>query len=72
MELKYKTLRHKILIHTFAHFMRDFKDEIFYSKIPTLLSPNTTMEKFRRNLQRYPNALKKLDEYELVDVNIKL
>lgn len=66
----YKALKHKVLVHTYGHFLKDFQDEIFYSEIPKLLPSNMTMGILRENLEEYPNALKKLQEYKLVNLHI--
>lgn len=66
----FKTLKHKVLIHTYGHFLKDFQDEIFYSEIPKLLPWTMTMKELRENLEEYPNALKKLDDYNLIEVQI--
>ncbi len=66
----FKALKHKVFVHTYGHFLKDFQDEIFYSEIPKLLPANMTMEQLRENLEEYPNALKKLEEYKLIDLHI--
>ena len=68
----YKVLRHKNFIHTYGNFLKDFRDEIFYSEIPKLFHPTTTMAVLREQLDEYPNALKKLEEYELLDAYIEV
>ena len=67
----YKALKHKQLVHTYGQFLRDFNNEIFYSNIPRLLPYNTTMDMLRENLEKSPNALKNLGDYELIDVEVK-
>ena len=66
----FKTLKHKNFIHTYGHFLKDFQDEIFYSEIPKLLPHNMTIQQLREDLEEYPNALKKLDDYNLIEVNV--
>lgn len=66
----FKALKHKVLIHTYGHFLKDFRDEIFYSEIPKLLSYSITMDELKEDLEEYPNALKELENYELIKIEI--
>lgn len=70
--MKFKALRHRHFIHTFGHFLKDWEDEIFYSEIPKLMPPTMTMRELREQFEEYPNALKKLDDYLLVDITLKI
>lgn len=72
MIMRYRALRHKQLVHTFGHFLKDFQDDIFYSEIPKLLHYTCTMEELKDMLDEYPNALKKLEEYTLIDIELKM
>lgn len=68
---KHKTLRFKKEPETFGVIM-DFPGgpEIFHSEAPTLQPVTATEELMRQLYANHPEILKRLEDYELIDVMV--
>lgn len=71
--MKFKVLKHKTLADTFGCFNSNFagETELWQSARPDLLGVNSTIEGLKGYYFGYEHVITLLDDYELVEVELK-